>query len=110
MRKIITEVKKIQWAKFGQSITDQWQYIETIHDQIDLLNRSYAENQRARPSLRSMPDIATRMINVLNNRTGLQLATMGIRDRTDTILLIKRMFNFVLNIKQILQFIINFLP
>jgi len=55
-----------------------------------LLNRAYAENQRARASLGSMPDIATKMINVLNNRTGLQLATMGIRDRTDTILLIKR--------------------
>jgi len=90
MSKVITEVKRILWAKIGQSITDQWQYIETIHDQMDLLNRAHAENQRARASLGSMPDIATRMINVLNNRTGLQLATMGIRDRTDTILLIKR--------------------
>ena len=90
MSKVITEVKRILWAKIGQSITDQWQYIETIHDQIDLLNRAQAENQRARASLGSMPDIATRMINVLNNRTGLQLATMGIRDRTDTIMIIKR--------------------
>jgi len=90
MSKVITEVKKILWAKIGQSITDKWQYIETIHDQMDLLNRAQAENQRARASLGSMPEIANRMINVLNNRTGLQLATMGIRDRTDTILLIKR--------------------
>jgi len=57
---------------------------------MDFLNRAYAKNQRARASLGSMPDIATRMINVLNNRTGLQLATMGIRDRIDTIMLIKR--------------------
>ena len=38
----------------------------------------------------SMLEIANRMIQVLNNRTGLQLAGMGIRDRIDTILLIKR--------------------
>ena len=90
MGKVITEVKRIIWVKIGQSITDQWQYIETIHDQIDLLNRAYAKNQRSRASLGSMPDIATRMINVLNNRTGLQLAAMCIRDRTDTILSIKK--------------------
>lgn len=90
MGKAITELKKIIWLKIGQSITDQWQYIETIHEQMDLLGRAYAENQKARASLGSMPEVATRMINVLNNRTGIQLATMGIRDRTDTILLIKR--------------------
>ena len=37
-----------------------------------------------------MPEIANRMINVLNNQTGLQLAGMGIRERTDTIMLIKK--------------------
>jgi len=95
MSKVITEAKKIIWLKIGQSITDQWQYIETIHDQMDLLGRAYAENQRARASLGSMPDIATRMINVLKNRTGLQLATLGIRDRTDTILMIKRVLTLI---------------
>lgn len=86
MSKVITKVKKILWAKIGQSITDQWQYIETIHDQMDLLSSAQAENQRAKASLGSMPEIANRMINVLNNRTGLQLEAMGIRDITDTIL------------------------
>lgn len=42
MSKVITEAKKIIWLKIGQSITDQWQYIETIHDQMDLLGRAYA--------------------------------------------------------------------
>jgi len=88
--KAIAEIKKILWARIGQSITDHWQSIETIHEQMDLLSKAQTENQRARDSLGSMPKIANRMINVLNNRTGLQLAAMGIRDRTDTILLIKR--------------------
>ena len=90
MNKTIADVKKILWGKIGQSITDQWQSIETVHEQMNLLGRSQAENQRARASLGSMPEIANIMINVLNNRTGLQLERMGIRDRSDTILLIKR--------------------
>ena len=32
--KTIVEIKKILWAKIGQSITDQWQSIQTIHEQI----------------------------------------------------------------------------
>jgi len=90
MEKTIADIKKILWARIGQSITDHWQSIETIHEQMDLLSRAQAENQRARASLCNMPEIANKMINFLNNRTGLQLAAMGIRDRTDTILLIKR--------------------
>jgi len=88
--KVIIEVKKILWANIGQSITDQWQYIETIPEHMDLIGRAQSENQRARASLGNMPEIANRMINVLNNRTGPQLAGMGITNRTDTILLVKR--------------------
>jgi len=88
--KTISEVKKILWAKIGQSITDQWQSIEAIHDQIELIKVAQFENMKARASLGNMPEIANRMIQVLNNRTGTQLVEMGIRNRTDTILLIKR--------------------
>lgn len=30
--KTMVEIKKILWAKIGQSITDQWQSIQTIHE------------------------------------------------------------------------------
>ena len=90
LEKTLIEVKKILWAKIGQSITDQWQSIEAIHDQIELIKLAQFENQKARASLGNMPEIANRMIQVLNHRTGTQLAEMGIRNRTDTILLIKR--------------------
>ena len=32
MDKIIADIKKILWARIGQSIIDQWQSIETIHE------------------------------------------------------------------------------
>jgi len=96
--KTLAEVKRILWAKIGQSITDQWQSIETIHEQMDLISLAQFENQKARASLRNIPELANRMIQILNTRTSAQLAAIGIRSRTDTILLIKRVLtlrNFV---------------
>jgi len=87
------------WAKIGQSITDQWQSIETIHEQMELIGLAQFENQKARASLGNMPDQANRMIQILNTRTKYHLVAIGIRSRTDTILLIKR----VLTLRNFLQ-------
>lgn len=38
VEKTLVEIKKILWAKIGQSITDQWQSIQTIHVQMELIN------------------------------------------------------------------------
>lgn len=57
---------------------------------MDLISWAQFENQKARASLGNMPELANRMIQILNTRTGAQLAEVGIRNRTDTILLIKR--------------------
>ena len=75
--------------------TDQWQYIEAIHEHMELINRAHKESQRAGASLGNMPEIANRMINILNNRTGPQLAAIGITNRTDTILIIKRVLTLI---------------
>ena len=88
--KVTSELKRVVWGNIGQSITDQWEYIEAIHEQITLIGKAHREIQRARASLGSMPEIATRMINVLNYRTSSQLIKMGIGNRTETISLIKR--------------------
>ena len=97
--KVTTELKKIIWLNIGQSITDQWHYIETMYEQMDLIAKAHREIQRARESLGNMPEIANRMINVLNNRTSAQLATMGIANRTETVLIIKR----VLTLRSLIQ-------
>ena len=97
--KIVAEIKIVLWANIGQSITDQWQYIETIHEQLELIAKAQREIQRSRASLGNIPEVANRMINVLNNRTSAQLATMGISNKTETILLIKR----VLTLRSLVQ-------
>ena len=99
LENVIAGFKAMLWANIGQSITDQWQYIETIHEQMELIAKAHREVQRVRASLGNMLEIANRMINVLNNRTGPQLAAIGIPNRTETILLIKR----VLTLRSLVQ-------
>jgi len=97
--KVTAELKTVLWANIGQSITDQWQYIEAIHEQMGLIGKAHREIQRARASLGNMPEAANRMINVLNHRTSSQLATMGITNRTETISIVKR----VLTLRTLVQ-------
>ena len=97
--KVTSELKRVIWGHIGQSITDQWEYIEAIYEQVALIGRARKEMQRARASLGNMPEAATRMINVLNHRTSSQLATMGITNRTETISMVKR----VLTLRNLVQ-------
>ena len=97
--KVVAELKIVLWANIGQSINDQWQYLETIHEQLELIPKAQTEIQRSRAALSNIPEIATRMINVLNNRTSTQLAAMGISNRTEHIQLIKR----VLTLRNLVQ-------
>lgn len=96
--KTLAKIKKILWAEIGQSITDQWKSIQTIHEQIELIGQAQFETQKARASLGNMPEQANRMIQFLNTHTKEQLAALDIRNRTDTILIVKKVLtlrNFV---------------
>ena len=66
---------------------------------MDLITQVHKEIQRERAYLGNMPEVANRMINVLNNRTSAQLATMGIANRTKIILII----NKVLTLRSLIQ-------
>ena len=37
LHKTLSEIRTILWTKIGQSITDQWRSIQTIHEQIELI-------------------------------------------------------------------------
>ena len=36
----MADIKRILWAKIGQSITQQWRSIKTMHEQMDLLGQA----------------------------------------------------------------------
>ena len=97
--KVTAKLRKVIWLSIGKSITDEWHYIETMYEQMDLITKAHREIQRARAYLGNMPEVANRMINVLDNRTNAQLATMGIANKTETILIIKR----VLTLRSLVQ-------
>jgi prefoldin subunit 5 len=87
---VTAEIKQVIWTAIGQSITNQWEYIDAIYEQIGLIGRAKKELYRARNALGNMADLAPKMIEVLNYRTGSQLIKMGIANRTETISIIKR--------------------
>ena len=102
LHKPLADIKTILWTKIGQSITDQWKSIKTIHEQIELIEIARAEIQKARASLRNMPEQANRLIQFLNTHTKEQLAALNIGDTTCTILIVKKVLtlrNFVQNLE-----------
>lgn len=60
--KVVVGLKAMLWANIGQSITNQWQYIETIHEQLELIPKAHTKIHRSRAALGNMPEVATRMI------------------------------------------------
>lgn len=90
LHKPLAEIKTILWTKIGQSITDQWQSIQTIHDQIELIGIAQFETQKARALLANKLEQANRLIHFLNTHTREQLAALDIQNRTDTILRVKK--------------------
>lgn len=66
---------------------------------MDLVKLAIEEVQRTKEELGRMPEEATRLINFLNTNNKYQLEEMGIRDKTGTILEIKK----VLTKKSLMQ-------
>lgn len=82
LHKPLADIKTILWTKIGQSITNQWQSIQTIHEQIELIEIARVEMQRVRASLGNMPEQVNRLIQFLNTQTREQLAALDIRNIT----------------------------
>lgn len=99
LHKTLVEIKTILWTKIGQSITDRWTSIQNIHDQIELIGIAQFETQKSRALLANKPEQANQLIHFLNTHTIEQLAALDIRNRTDTISIVKK----VLTMRNFLQ-------
>ena len=95
----MAEIRRILWAKIGQSIDKQWRSFKTIHEQMDLIGLAQTKIQRAKPTLGDKPEQANRMIDFLNRQEKEELAAMGIVNRTEAILTAKK----VLTLKNYVQ-------
>jgi len=99
LNKTLAEIKRILWAIIGQSITDQWPAIQTIYEQLELIDIAQFEVQRATASLGNMLEEANKMIHFLNTHNKEQLVALSINNRIDTISTVKR----VLTLKGFVQ-------
>jgi len=97
--KPLGEIWGILWANISESISNMWRSIQIIYEQIDLIAAAQVEIQKARNLLGHKPEQANRLINFLNTKTKEELAALDIRDRTGTILKIKR----VLTMRTLMQ-------
>ena len=61
-----------------------------IYEQLDLVKTVHGAIQQTRAELAKMPEEANKLIHYLNTKDREQLEVLGISDRTDTILEIKR--------------------
>jgi len=78
----LAEIKRILWAKIGQSINQQWKSIKTIHQQMELLGQAYTKINKAKTLLGNKPEQANRMIDFLNRQEQEELSAIGIPNRT----------------------------
>jgi len=76
-----------------------WRSIQVIYEQIDLIAVAQVEIQKTRALLGHMPKQANRLIHFLNSKTSEELAALDIRDRTSTIMHIKK----VLTMRTLMQ-------
>jgi len=88
--KPLAEIKGILWTNINQSLSNVWPFIQTIFEQVDLVNVAHGEIKKSRALLGQMPDQANQLIHFLNYRNREHLERLGIPDRTDTILEIQR--------------------
>jgi len=99
LHKPLAEIRGILWKNIIQSLSGIWRSIQTIYEQIDLIEVAQVEVQKTRAVLGQMPEQANRIINFLNNKTSEELAALDIRDRIGTILDVKR----VLTMRTLMQ-------
>ena len=98
LHRSLTEIKTILWDNIGKALVDQWTRIQTIFDQIYLMAIAQYETQKARALLADKPELANKLIQFLNTRTGDQLIALNIQNRIETIVRVKKvltMRNFV---------------
>jgi len=88
--KPLAEIKKILWINITQSINYVLPSIQVIYEQMDLVKGAHGAIQQTRAQLGQMPEQANRLIHFLNAKNKEQLEVLGILDRRDTILEIKR--------------------
>jgi hypothetical protein len=89
-RKNLAKDKEIVWTDITKSINEIWPMIQIMFEQNELLQRRKQVVEKIRVELGDMPTQANEIIRFLNSKTREELEELNIKDRTETILEVKR--------------------
>ena len=93
LKEPMAHVKNQLWTNIIESINDTWPSIQVIYEQKDLLKAVREEIQRTKEELGEKPEEELEIIKFLNSKNKQELDEIGITDRTETILEVRKVIS-----------------
>lgn len=81
------------WANIIDSVNYIWTSIQVIFEQTELVKVATEAIQKVREELGDQPEEANRLIHLLNSKNKYELHELGVEDRTEAILEIKKVLS-----------------
>lgn len=103
LQKPLGQTKEMLQANIIDSVNDNWPSIQVIFEQTELVKIATEAIQKVREELGDKPEDANRLIHLLNSKNRYELHELGIEDRTEAILEIKKVLskrNLMLNLEE----------
>jgi hypothetical protein len=88
--KTLAEAKENIWMDISNSINEIWPMVQIMFEQHELVIRSRQVIDKIKRDLGEMPTEANEIIRFMNSKTREELEELKIKDRTKTILEVKR--------------------
>jgi len=90
LKEPLAQAKQQLWANIINSVNDIWPSIQVIFEQKDLIKEATEAIQKVKEELGNKPKEANEIIKFLNYKNKQELEEIGMSDRTETILDVKR--------------------
>lgn len=98
------QTKEMLWANIIDHVNDIWPSIQVIFEQIKLVKVATKAIQKVREELGDQLEDANQLIHLLNSKNRYELHELGVQDRTEVILEIKKVpskRNLMLNLEPV---------
>lgn len=90
LKEPLSQAKQQLWANSINSVNDIWPSIQVIFEQKDLIKEATESIQRVKEELGKKPNEANEIIKFLDSKNKQELEEIGISDKTETILEVKK--------------------
>ena len=93
LKEPLAQVKQQLWANIINSVNDIWPSIEVIFEQKVLIKEASESIQKVKEELGKKPKEATEIIKFLNSKNKQELEEIGISDKNETILEVRKVIS-----------------